>query len=42
MREVKSVRNRAAEAQQIQAKFFDTWIPERAATKRELSRAVWF
>ncbi len=37
MREVKNVCNRAAKAQQIRAKFFDAWIPDRAAIKRAIT-----
>lgn len=37
MREVKNVCNKAAKAQQIQAKFFDAWIPDRAGIKRAIT-----
>jgi chromosome partitioning protein len=37
MREVKNVCNKAAEAQQIHAKFFDAWIPERVGIKRAIT-----
>jgi hypothetical protein len=37
MREVKNVCNKAAKAQQIRAKFFEAWIPDRAAIKRAIT-----
>jgi chromosome partitioning protein len=37
MREVKSVCQRAAKAQKVQAQFFDAWIPERVGIKRAIT-----
>lgn len=37
MREVKNVCEQAAKSQQIQANFFDAWIPDRVAIKRAIT-----
>lgn len=37
MREVKNVCDAAAKAQKINAKFFDSWIPERVGIKRAIT-----
>ena len=37
MREVERVCSQAAEKQQIQAKFFKSWIPERVGVKRAIT-----